>query len=81
MPHSANLRMIEALDKRIGFPIERTLISMVEEYGNTSAVTHPARACARRFATGACKPGTALLLMGFGGGLVTAGNVVEWTAH
>ena len=27
VPHSANLQMIEALTKRIGFPMERTLVS------------------------------------------------------
>ena len=73
VPHSANLRMIEALDKRIGFPIERTLISMVE-YGNTSAVTIPL-ALVPAIRDGRVQPGQRVLLMGFGGGLVTSGCV------
>jgi len=73
VPHSANLRMIEALDKRIGFPIERTLISMVE-YGNTSAVTIPL-ALVPALRDGRVKPGQRVLIMGFGGGLVTSGCV------
>jgi 3-oxoacyl-[acyl-carrier-protein] synthase III len=73
VPHSANLRMIEALDKRIGFPIERTLISMVD-YGNTSAVSIPL-ALVPALRDGRVKTGNRVLLMGFGGGLVTSGCV------
>ncbi len=77
VPHSANLRMIEALDKRLPFPIERTLIS-VEEYGNTSAVSIPL-ALVPAVRDGRVKAGDRVLLVGFGGGLVTAGNVVIWS--
>ncbi len=77
VPHSANLRMIESLTKRVGFPMERTLLS-VEEYGNTSAVSIPL-ALVPAVRDGRVKPGDRLLIVGFGGGLVTAGNVVEWT--
>jgi 3-oxoacyl-[acyl-carrier-protein] synthase-3 len=72
-PHSANLRMIEALSKRIGFPIERTLVS-VTEYGNTSAVSIPL-ALIPAVRDGRVKPGDRVLIMGFGGGLVTSGCV------
>jgi 3-oxoacyl-[acyl-carrier-protein] synthase-3 len=77
VPHSANLRMIEALCKRLPFPIERTLLS-VEEYGNTSAVSIPL-ALVPAVRDGRVKAGQRILLMGFGGGLVTAGNVIVWT--
>ena len=73
VPHSANLRMIEALCKRIGFPIERTLLS-VTEYGNTSAVSIPL-ALIPAVRDGRVKPGERVLIMGFGGGLVTSGCV------
>ena len=73
-PHSANLRMIEALDKRLDFPIERTLLS-VQEYGNTSAVSIPL-ALVPAMRDGRVKPGDKVLVMGFGGGLVGAGNVI-----
>src|SRR5215469_10638165 len=76
VPHSANLRMIEALDKRLPFPFERTLLS-VEEYGNTSAVSIPL-ALVPAVRDGRVRAGNRLLLMGFGGGLVMAGNVIEW---
>ncbi|HEY1977547.1 MAG TPA: ketoacyl-ACP synthase III [Candidatus Baltobacteraceae bacterium] len=77
VPHSANLRMIEALCKRLPFPIERTLLS-VEEYGNTSAVSIPL-ALVPAVRDGRVQPGQRILLMGFGGGLVTAGSVLVWT--
>jgi 3-oxoacyl-[acyl-carrier-protein] synthase-3 len=73
-PHSANLRMIEALDKRLDFPLERTLVS-VTEYGNTSAVSIPL-ALVPAMREGRVKPGDKVLVMGFGGGLVGAGSVL-----
>lgn len=77
VPHSANLRMIEALGKRLPFPMERTLTS-VEEYGNTSAVSIPL-ALVPAVRKGRIRAGDRVLIMGFGGGLVTAGNVIVWT--
>jgi 3-oxoacyl-[acyl-carrier-protein] synthase III len=72
-PHSANLRMIEAICKRLGFPIERTVRS-VEDYGNTSAVTIPL-ALIPAIREGRVRSGDRVLMIGFGGGLVLAGNV------
>lgn len=76
IPHSANMRMIEALCKRIGYPVDRTLTSLVE-YGNTSAVSIPL-ALIPAVREGTIKPGDKILMVGFGGGLVTAGNVLTW---
>jgi len=76
IPHSANMRMIEALCKRIGFPIERTLESIVE-FGNTSAVSIPL-ALTPAVRNGTVKSGDRLLIVGFGGGLVSAGAVLTW---
>jgi len=73
VPHSANERMIEALCKRVGFPIEKTLLS-VTEYGNTSAVSIPL-ALIPALRDGRVKPGDRVLIMGFGGGLVSSGCV------
>lgn len=77
IPHSANMRMIEALCKRINFPLERTLTSMVE-YGNTSAVSIPL-ALIPAVRNGTIKRGDRILMIGFGGGLVSAGAVLTWT--
>lgn len=78
IPHSANMRMIEALCKRLEFPLERTLTS-VGEYGNTSAVSIPL-ALIPAVRDGRIQDGQKILLMGFGGGLVTAGSVLTWSS-
>ncbi|HZZ64566.1 MAG TPA: ketoacyl-ACP synthase III [Candidatus Baltobacteraceae bacterium] len=77
IPHSANMRMIEALCKRIGYPLERTLTSL-EEYGNTSAVSIPL-ALIPAVREGRIRDGDRILLVGFGGGLVSAGSVLTWS--
>lgn len=76
IPHSANMRMIEALCKRMDFPLERTLTS-VENYGNTSAVSIPL-ALIPAVRNGTVKAGDRILMVGFGGGLVSAGAVLTW---
>jgi 3-oxoacyl-[acyl-carrier-protein] synthase III len=76
IPHSANLRMIESICEKSGFPLEKTLYSM-EYYGNTSAATIPL-ALSMGIRDGKVKPGDTLLLYGFGGGLVHAGLLVKW---
>jgi len=76
IPHSANLRMIESICEKSGFPIEKTLYSL-ESYGNTSAATIPL-ALEKGIRAGTVKAGDTLLLYGFGGGLVHAGLLLTW---
>lgn len=76
VPHSANLRMIDALRERIGVPREKVLTS-VESYGNTSSASIPlALYLAHR--EGKLKRGDKILIYGFGGGLTHAGAILEW---
>ncbi len=76
VPHSANLRMIEALNKRLNIPMSKTLMS-IEEYGNTSAVSIPL-ALVPAIRDGRVRRGDTLLTIGFGGGLVSAANVIVY---
>ncbi len=76
VPHSANLRMIEALAKRINIPMERTLVSN-EFYGNTSSASIPL-ALWLAVKDAKIKLGDKLLLYGFGAGLTHAGLVIRW---
>ncbi len=76
IPHSANLRMIKSICKRLGIPMAKTLTS-VEEYGNTSSVTIPL-ALDLAIKAGKIKKGDKLALYGFGGGLTQAGVIIEW---
>ncbi|MCY9139424.1 ketoacyl-ACP synthase III [Peribacillus frigoritolerans] len=77
VPHSANLRMIESICERSGFPIERTLYSLVG-YGNTSSATIPL-SLELGIKEGKLRGGEKVLLYGFGGGLAQAGLLIDWT--
>jgi 3-oxoacyl-[acyl-carrier-protein] synthase III len=74
VPHQANLRIIEALAKRIGLPnaiIARDIVTS----GNTSAATIPL-ALSRMVEAGEIPSGAPVLLLGFGSGLAYAAQVV-----
>ena len=76
VPHSANLRIIEAIAKQLGFPMEKALESVID-YGNTSSASIPL-AIQNGLAKNKIKKGDKLLLFGFGGGLTFAGSIIEW---
>lgn len=77
VPHSANMRMIESICEKSGFPVDRTLVSMIH-YGNTSAASIPL-ALSDAAEAGRLNRGDTMLLFGFGGGLTYAGLLVRWT--
>jgi 3-oxoacyl-[acyl-carrier-protein] synthase III len=76
VPHSANLRIIDALCNNSGFPMEKTLES-ITIYGNTSSASIPL-ALHRGIREGKVKSGDKIMMFGFGGGLVYAGLILEW---
>ena len=76
-PHSANLRMLESICERTGYPMERTLHSLVR-YGNTSAASIPL-SLDLAVLDGRMKEGDTMLLYGFGSGLTHAGALLRWT--
>ncbi len=76
IPHSANLRIVEALCTRTGIARERTLTS-IETYGNTSTASIPL-ALVPALDDGRVKRGDRILMYGFGGGLVHAGTLLRW---
>jgi 3-oxoacyl-[acyl-carrier-protein] synthase-3 len=76
IPHQANLRIIEAVAKRTGVPMERVYVN-VHRYGNMSAATIPVALC-EALEEGRVKPGALLLMPSFGGGLTFTGHVVRW---
>ena len=79
VPHQANLRIIEAVVKRAGIPMERTFVN-VDRYGNMSAATVPV-ALVESLEAGRVKPHAHLLLTGFGAGLTWSAHVVRWGAR
>ena len=76
VPHQANLRIIEAVVKRIKLPMEKVLIN-VDRYGNTSAATIPT-ALDEGARDGRIKRGQTVLLDAFGAGLTYGSLLLRW---
>ena len=76
VPHQANLRIIEAVAKRAGIPMERVFVN-VQRYGNMSAATVPV-ALVEALEEGRVKPGALLLMPAFGAGLTWCAHLVRW---
>jgi 3-oxoacyl-[acyl-carrier-protein] synthase-3 len=76
IPHQANMRIIEAVARKAGVPMERVFTN-VHRYGNMSAATVPVALC-ESLEEGRVKPGALLLMPSFGGGLTFTGHVVRW---
>ncbi len=76
VPHQANLRIIEALAKRTGIPMDRVYVN-VQRYGNMSAATVPVALC-EALEEGRIRPGSVLLMPAFGGGLTWCAHLVRW---
>jgi len=76
VPHQANLRIIEAVARRVHVPMERVFVN-IERYGNMSAATVAVALC-EALEEGRVAPGALLLLPGFGGGLTYCAHLVRW---
>lgn len=76
VPHQANLRIVEAVRKRLGMPEEKFVINL-DRYGNTSAGTIPT-ALDELVASGRLEAGQWLVLVAFGAGLTYGAAVVRW---
>jgi len=74
VPHQANLRIIEAIARKLGVPRERVADDIVHS-GNTSSASIPL-ALSRMAERGDLRPGSAALLLGFGAGLCYAAQVI-----
>jgi 3-oxoacyl-[acyl-carrier-protein] synthase-3 len=76
VPHQANLRILEAVAKRLKLMDERTYIN-VDRFGNTSGATIPI-ALDEANRAGRIKEGDILLFDAFGGGFTWASALVRW---
>jgi 3-oxoacyl-[acyl-carrier-protein] synthase-3 len=76
VPHQANVRIIDAVAKRLDLPIERFAINL-DRYGNTSAASVPI-ALYEAVEQGRVKDGDYVLLTAFGGGLTWGSSVIRW---
>ena len=76
IPHQANLRIIEAVGKRLEIPDGRTYVN-IDRYGNTSSASIPI-ALDELNRAGKIEEGDVVLLSAFGAGLTWGGAVVRW---
>jgi 3-oxoacyl-[acyl-carrier-protein] synthase-3 len=76
VPHQANLRIIEAVGKRLGARPEQMFVNL-HKYGNTSAAS-VAIALDDAVRSGRVQSGDLLLLVVFGAGLTWGAAVIEW---
>jgi len=74
IPHQANLRIVEAIARKLGIPREKVADDIVHA-GNTSSASVPL-ALSRMAEQGRLESGTPALLVGFGAGLSYASQVI-----
>ena len=76
VPHQANLRILNAVTKRLGIPDERVFVN-VQEYGNTGSASVPVALWEAR-EQGRIKPGDLVLLTAFGAGFHWASALLRF---
>jgi len=74
VPHQANMRIIEAVARRMGIPKEKVMIN-IEKYGNTTAATIPL--CLWEWES-KLKKGDNVILAAFGGGFTWGSIYIKW---
>ena len=74
VPHQANMRIIEAVAKRLDLPMEQVMVN-IEHYGNTSAATIP---LALWDYESKLKKGDNMILTAFGAGFVHGAMYYKW---
>ena len=76
IPHQANLRITQMVQKRLGLSDDQ-VFSNIHKYGNTTAATIPI-ALAEAFNEGRIKEGDLLVLAAFGAGFTWASAIMKW---
>jgi 3-oxoacyl-[acyl-carrier-protein] synthase-3 len=76
IPHQANIRILNAVAKRMGLAEEKIFLN-IERYGNMSAASS-AVALVEAVEQGRIKKGDKILMDAFGGGLTWGALVIEW---
>lgn len=74
VPHQANMRIIEAVARRMGIKKEQVMIN-IEKYGNTTAATIPL--CLWEYES-QLKKGDKMILAAFGGGFTWGSMYLNW---
>ncbi len=77
VPHQANLRIIRAMQERLGVEDEKVMVN-INRYGNTTAGTIPL-GLMDAIQQGRLKKGDLVLLVSVGAGFTTGGILMRWT--
>jgi 3-oxoacyl-[acyl-carrier-protein] synthase-3 len=76
VPHQANLRIIRAMQDRLGVDDSKVLVN-IDRYGNTTAATIPL-GLRDAVAEGRLRKGDLVLLIAVGAGYTTGGMLLRW---
>ncbi len=76
IPHQANLRIIQAIGKRLKLPDENVILT-VADHGNTGAASIPL-ALDQAVRDGRIRRGQRIMLVSFGGGLTWAAGLMQF---
>jgi 3-oxoacyl-[acyl-carrier-protein] synthase-3 len=76
VPHQANIRIIEALAKRLKLPMEKVYVN-IDRFGNTSSASVPIALDEAR-KRGLVKEGSKTVLVAFGGGFTWGSALIKW---
>ena len=76
IPHQANIRIIEAVAKRINLTMDKVYVNL-NDYGNMSVASIPV-ALDEAVKGGSVKTGDIIILVAFGGGLTWGSSVIKW---
>jgi 3-oxoacyl-[acyl-carrier-protein] synthase III len=76
VPHQANLRIIRAMQERLGVPDEKVMVN-IQKYGNTTAGTLPL-GLSDALEQGRLKKGDLLMLVTVGAGYTSGAMLMRW---
>jgi len=76
IPHQANIRIINAVVKRLGIAEENVFVN-IQKYGNTSSASVPL-ALEEAYSAGRIKPGDNVMMVAFGGGLTWGASLIRF---
>lgn len=76
VPHQANIRIIEAMAKRMHLGMDKVMLN-IDKYGNTSSGSVPL-ALDEANRSGRIKSGDNIVMVAFGGGLIWGAAAVKW---
>ena len=74
VPHQANMRIIEAVAKRLELPMDKVMVN-IEHFGNTSAATIPLALWENEHLL---KKGDNMIFTAFGAGFVHGASYYKW---